>query len=827
MKLHSRSLVTVALLAQLGLLACSSDSKPGNTAGLEDTGSIGLALQIAPGENVSSAAYTITGPKGYSSAGTIALANSTTLSANIGGIPAGVGYSITITATTTDGTTSCAGSASFDITAHATTTANVRLLCHEAARTGSVQVNGALNTCPVIDAIGSNPSEVLVGSSIALSATAHDSDSGPAPLGYQWVASSGTLSSPTAQNPTFTCTSAGTVTLTVTVSDGDPSAACSDVLSETVICTSAVGAGGGGAGGAASGGSSGSASGGSSGASAGAGGSGGSAPLAALTVSLDSGVSASTASINQGTAIGEGALNGATPFTLTNLADDPNNTQTITSSVNPFGSVGTVPDTAFGFCDYSGATPKRVSYVTGAKFETTAPGTAGADPMVPMAPFYFPLVYNTANTVIGNGFGGKSPIVGLFDWRPKDTDEALVAAESDDNGKTWFFMQSVLELFPDYTNPISGGFSATSAVTGCPPTVTSTNAGSTSANGSSGDDGWGHASIIQLPGVGNIKTGQFLYMLDRSAANIDLAPLNVINLTASSNKFPIWNTNNTSPGNNDIKSISSALSNSPGTSGTANAVVVKQTSGLLNPDGILAVFPTSPTAAAGSPVTVLYVQKILNGDNTGATALPVAEQCAKAPFSGKTNHDISNVRLATTTDGLSFTDLGIVSGLNDPTTVDYNKTRWVSPRGTLLDINGDGSRWGLLFSAGNCLDGDSDAFHYIGYAESSDMMHWTVFNDINTPVASINTITTKNQANGVVVTIPANPALVPTQAWFGQRLYAPTATQIDATHLSLTFAGYAAQTPANNLLAYRQIGNVVLTVSKALPPSVPNNVNTH
>jgi len=68
---------------------------------------------------------------------------------------------------------------------------------------------------------------------------------------------------------------------------------------------------------------------------------------------------------------------------------------------------------------------------------------------------------------------------------------------------------------------------------------------------------------------------------------------------------------------------------------------------------------------------------------------------------------------------------------------------------------------------------------------------------------------------------------VPTQPWFAQRLYAPTATQIDPTHLSMTFAGYGVQTPNNNLLNYRQIGNVVLTVSQALPPGVPNNINTH
>jgi hypothetical protein len=548
-------------------------------------------------------------------------------------------------------------------------------------------------------------------------------------------------------------------------------------------------------------------------------------------------VVATTVTINQGTAIGEGALNGATPSTLTNVAADPNNTQNI-SATNPFSATGNVPDTAAGFCAYGDAgAPKRVSYVTGAKFETPVDGGPGTDPMVPMAPFYFPLVYNSAITTSGNAFGGDPPIIGLFDWRPKDIDEALVVAESDDNGKTWYFMQTILELNPDYTNPASGGYSATSTNTGCPASITGSNASFVSVNGATADDGWGHATIVQLPGVGNASTGgQFLYMLDRNTSNIpgtttpivDNAPLHVIQLSHASNKFPICNTNNTNPGNNDIKSISTALVNSVADAGAdTNAVVVQATTGLQNPDGIMAVFPTATTAAAGSAVTVLYVQKIVDGDNTGSTALPPAEQCTAAPFSGKTNHDISNVRLATTTNGVDFTDLGIVQGLNDPTTVDYNKTRWVSPRGTLLDINGDGSVWGLYFSAGNCLDGDSDAFHYIGYAESTDKMHWTVFNDINHPIASINTITTANQAGGATVTVPANAPLFPTEYWFAERLYAPTAVQIDSTHLSLTFAGYGVQTPANDLLDYRQIGNVVLTVSKALPAGVPNNINMH
>jgi hypothetical protein len=533
-----------------------------------------------------------------------------------------------------------------------------------------------------------------------------------------------------------------------------------------------------------------------------------------LVTTIAPGANAAKATINLGTAIGQGSGNGSTPFTLSDLATDPMNTETITSAVDPFNSTGTVPHPAAGFCSYA-TTPARVTHVTGAKFETTQ-----TDPMVAMAPFYFPLVYSTANTTTGNAFGGHAPIIGLFDWRPKDIDEALVVAESDDYGQSWYFMQTVLELDPDYSNPVNGGYVAASTDTGCPATLADTNANHTASDGSVADDGWGHAAIVQLPGV-DAKTGQVLYMLDRSPANVDSAPLQAIALPVSSNKFPIWNTNTTAAGANDIKSIKTALAN---TTGTTQPVVVKPTVGLLHPDGIMAVFPSEPAAPAGTPVTVLYVEKIVDGDKT---TMPAAQQCNAAPFSGKKNHDISNVRLATTTDGITFTDLGIVSGLNDPTTVDYRGTRWVSPRATLLDVHGDGSLWGMYFAGGNCLDGDSDAFHFIGYAESTDKLHWTVYNDIDHPIASINTITTANQLDHQMVTVPAHAPVIPTQPWFAQRLYAPTAIQIDPTHLSLTFAGYGVQTPGADLLNYRQIGNITVTVNHALPAGVPNNINAH
>jgi hypothetical protein len=52
-----------------------------------------------------------------------------------------------------------------------------------------------------------------------------------------------------------------------------------------------------------------------------------------------------------------------------------------------------------------------------------------------MQPYYFPFI-------VGQG----SKLQGYFDWRPKDTDEAVVSASSTDGGKTWTFQDKVLEL---------------------------------------------------------------------------------------------------------------------------------------------------------------------------------------------------------------------------------------------------------------------------------------------------------------------------------------------------------------------------------------------
>ena len=97
---------------------CSTD---GGSASKSDVGSIGLALQLASGTTLNSVSYTITGPSSFSRAGTIDTSQSTTITAVIGGLPAGSGFSIALDGTTTDGGTHCLGAAPFDVAAHATT----------------------------------------------------------------------------------------------------------------------------------------------------------------------------------------------------------------------------------------------------------------------------------------------------------------------------------------------------------------------------------------------------------------------------------------------------------------------------------------------------------------------------------------------------------------------------------------------------------------------------------------------------------------------------------------------------------------------------------
>jgi hypothetical protein len=240
MRSQKMTMLALGLSGVTSLAGCGSQNDGPSShspESQESVGSVGLQLQLASGATINSASYTVTGPNGFSKTGTIDVSSATKLSATIGGLPAGSGYSITLSATSTDGSTTCAGSGGFSVVAHQTATVTVPVACKEAARTGSVLVNGKLNICPTIDGINTNPAEVQVGGTIALSGLAHDSDAAPSALTYGWSASTGTLSSATAQSPSFTCTVPGPATLTLSVSDGDAAATCADTLTAQVNCS--------------------------------------------------------------------------------------------------------------------------------------------------------------------------------------------------------------------------------------------------------------------------------------------------------------------------------------------------------------------------------------------------------------------------------------------------------------------------------------------------------------------------------------------------------------------------------------------------------------
>jgi hypothetical protein len=316
-------------------------------------------------------------------------------------------------------------------------------------------------------------------------------------------------------------------------------------------------------------------------------------------------------------------------------------------------------------------------------------------------------------------------------------------------------------------------------------------------NDNGDDDGQGHQFVI------NIGGHTYLYTLTRSVGHIDSDDLGIHEL------FP-------QPGLplNGAPAMSDAATDS---SPAGTPELPFHTKGLVNPDGILGV-------VAGSwPLKIIYEQKILNGDNTGNTAFPASQQCntfwanyyATNPFGTGVNDDITHLRLAETTDGINFKDDGILQGLNDPTDVSATGTRWFATAGTTMKL--EGGKFGLLFSGGGCISGDSDAFQYIGYAESRDLLHWTVVNGLNNPVVSTATFTIAVDPNGVPaaggapVTFPAHsPVVGNAMGWFSGRVYAPSATLFGHHDVTVIFAGYHTPKPKNGLGDYRTIGRVSL-----------------
>src|SRR5262249_17395945 len=153
--------LAVALLGP----GCASE-----TAADGPTGTLSMELQIAPGVTINTVNWAISNSgSGFMRTGSVNVRFSNTISFQAGGIPAGPGYSIPLTATSVDGAFSCTGTASFSVTAGATTPVGITLSCSTApAGQGTIVVNGTTQICANLDSLSASPLETEVGTNISL-----------------------------------------------------------------------------------------------------------------------------------------------------------------------------------------------------------------------------------------------------------------------------------------------------------------------------------------------------------------------------------------------------------------------------------------------------------------------------------------------------------------------------------------------------------------------------------------------------------------------------------------------------------------------------------
>lgn len=139
-----------------------------------------------------------------------------------------------------------------------------------------------------------------------------------------------------------------------------------------------------------------------------------------------------------------------------------------------------------------------------------------------------------------------------------------------------------------------------------------------------------------------------------------------------------------------------------------------------------------------------------------------------------------------------------------------------------------------VFGAGNCLDNDSDDFHFIGDVETtnpvenrSDLLSWFVIYGFDNPILSTDTVSDPETSE----TFPANPPLIdvidadvltPAQVapwvppdgyntnFFSGRVYDPQAIYTDRSTITIVFAGHNKPDPSSNLGDYRTIGRFQL-----------------
>jgi hypothetical protein len=239
MKYLMRQAISVgfAVLAGAGA-ACSSGTQAGvpgtSNGGDEQTGTVHLNLEVAPGITISTLNWTITNKTiGFSQSGNVNEQFANVIDFQIGDLPSGSGYTIALSATSTDGSLSCAGLATFTVAAGSTTPVGVVLSCSGTADSGNVAVTATTQICPSIAGISVLPLETTLNEPVSLAATV----AGTAAPTFAWTATAGTFDNASSATPVFTCPGTpGAVTITLTVGPNAESCPATASQSVTVTC---------------------------------------------------------------------------------------------------------------------------------------------------------------------------------------------------------------------------------------------------------------------------------------------------------------------------------------------------------------------------------------------------------------------------------------------------------------------------------------------------------------------------------------------------------------------------------------------------------------
>jgi hypothetical protein len=243
----SRSLIKVrkllaltALSAAVALGACSKSNEP------TDHGSLNVALVVPGGYTVNSVSYTVNATGGaVITTGTVDVGAAGSSLSFFLELPPGTGDTITLTATSTSGITFTGTSTPFNVVSGQTTLVSVTLtntLGGAAGASGSISVTGTIVPASrvSITSLSVSPLQVAIGTPVSLTVAASDANTVDT-LTYAWTATpDGAFAAPSATSTTYTGSTVGTKTLTITVTDNQ-GATTNTSVQVTIISTGAGG----------------------------------------------------------------------------------------------------------------------------------------------------------------------------------------------------------------------------------------------------------------------------------------------------------------------------------------------------------------------------------------------------------------------------------------------------------------------------------------------------------------------------------------------------------------------------------------------------------